>query len=92
MIFNRIEKKYNGRAVIFHQVLFKPIRITLQKSYAMKGRHRPPPALSEKKPRQFPNIFSQALNNPLMFETPLPGIDHCGADLIAGLDGLVVIF
>jgi len=52
MIFNRIEKKYNGRAVIFHQVLFKPIRITLQESYAIQGQHRPPPALSEKKPRQ----------------------------------------
>jgi len=27
----------------------------------------------------------------LMLETPLPGIDHCGADLIAGFDGLVVV-
>jgi len=31
-------------------------------------------------------------SNPLMFETPLPGIDHCRAGLVAGLDGLVVIF
>jgi hypothetical protein len=32
------------------------------------------------------------LAHPLMFETPLPGIDHCRGGLIAGLDGLVVIF